>query len=161
MPENNKESLSTLYRLMGSARWVDLAPMMENDMPRWPTHPPVVIHQTVTHKHDGYYSQTIFCPEHAGAHVDSPYHIHEDLVEQTIETFPVDFLAGPCKVIQMEEYNLGPGDLSPAEHILDWEKRTGQKIEKDDILLLNYGWIRRYWRTDKDWPGMPSIHRTG
>ena len=32
---------------------VDLSPTLENDIPRWPTHPPLVIQPTVTHSHDG------------------------------------------------------------------------------------------------------------
>ena len=38
---------------------VDLSPTLENDIPRWPTHPPLVIQPTGTHSHDGYYCQTI------------------------------------------------------------------------------------------------------
>ena len=83
--------------------------------------------------------------------MDSPFHIHSDCEGQTIDTFPVNVVSGPCKVIQMENLNLQPGDLSTAEDILNWEKKSGEKIEKGDIVLINYGWIKRYWRTDKDW----------
>jgi arylformamidase len=149
MPQINRPLLSKLTGLLGAAKWVDLAPMLENDMPRWPTHPPVVIHQTVTHKHDGYYCQTLFTPEHAGAHVDSPYHIYENLSEQTIETFPVNVISGPCKVIQME--GLKPGELGTAEYLIKWERETGEKIESGDIVLINFGWIDSFWRTDQQW----------
>ena len=151
MPRKDNKALSNLIELMNSAKWVDLSPLIENDMPRWPTHPPVVINKTVTHDHDGYYCQTVFMPEHGGAHVDSPFHIHSDCEGQTIDTFPVNVVSGPCKVIQMDNLNLQPGDLSTAEDILNWEKKSGEKIEKGDIVLINYGWIKRYWRTDKDW----------
>lgn len=53
---------------------VDLFPTLENDIPRWPAHPPPVIQPTVTHAHDGYYYWTIFTGEHTGAHVDAPAH---------------------------------------------------------------------------------------
>ena len=127
MLEKKRSLLLELSKLLGKARWVDLSPTLDNDVPRWPTHPPVVIHQTITHKHDGYYCQTVFIPEHAGAHVDSPYHIHEDLTSQTIEVFPVDVISGPCKVVQME--GLKPGELGTAEQLIEWEKETGERIE--------------------------------
>ena len=40
MPRKDNKALSNLIDLMNSAKWVDLSPLIENDMPRWPTHPP-------------------------------------------------------------------------------------------------------------------------
>lgn len=151
MPDTEQNPLVQLESLVGRARWIDLAPMIENDIPRWPTHPPVVIHPTVTHGHDGYYCQTIFMPEHAGAHVDSPYHIHESLGDQTIEEFPVDYLIRPCKIVHLEGRNWEPGEFATAEDIRGWEKTSGKRIEAGDVVLVNFGWLEKHWRTDRDW----------
>lgn len=144
-------SLAQLRFLLNLAKWIDLAPMLENDMPRWPTHPPVVINPTVTHAHDGYYCQTVFVPEHAGAHVDSPYHIIQDMPDRTIEKYPVEHLVGPCKVINLASRDMQPGEYATADDILSWEKTSDEKIELDDIVLVNFGWIVRYWRKDRKW----------
>jgi arylformamidase len=151
MEEGKRNGLAQLEAILSTSRWIDLSPMLENDMPRWPTHPPFVSNPTVTHGHDGYYCQTIFMPEHAGAHVDSPYHIHENLSERTIEKYPVDYLVRPCKVIHMEQRDLQPGEMLTAEDILAWEKSSGKGIRTGDIVLVNFGWIQRHWRSDKDW----------
>ena len=66
--------LTQLVELLTEFDVVDLSPTLENDIPRWPTHPPLVIQPTVTHAHDGYYCQTVFMGEHTGAHVDAPAH---------------------------------------------------------------------------------------
>jgi kynurenine formamidase len=151
MQNSQQNSLTQLHDLMSAADVIDLSPLIENDMPRFPTHPPVVINQTVTHAHDGYYCQTIFMPEHAGAHVDSPYHIHDDLKDRTIEVFPADFLLGPCKVVHLENRDWEPGEYAAAKDILAWEQASGEKIENQDIVLFNFGWLKKYWTTGKDW----------
>lgn len=151
MHNTTKDSLTQLHTLMNSARIFDLSPMIENDMPRFPTHPPVIINKTVTHAHDGYYCQTVFIPEHAGAHVDSPYHIHEKLIEKTIETFPVNFLIGLCKVIHLEKRDWKPGECATAKDIFAWEEESGERIEANDIVLFNFGWLKKYWTTGKNW----------
>ena len=151
MQNSKQKPLAILHDLISSAKVVDLSPMIENDMPRFPTHPPVVISKTVTHAHDGYYCQTIFMPEHAGAHVDSPYHIHDDMSDRTIEKFPADFLLGPCKVIHLEKRDWKPGEYASAKDILAWEEESGEKIEDNDIVIVNFGWLKKYWSTGKDW----------
>ena len=86
--------LYTIREAVSACNVVDLSPVLENDIPRWPTHPPLVIHPTVTHAHDGYYCQTMFLGEHTGAHVDAPAHQVSAMMESTIETYPPDYLCG-------------------------------------------------------------------
>ncbi len=45
-------NVADLVRLLGAVRKVDLTPLLENDMPRFPTHPPLVINPTIHHDHD-------------------------------------------------------------------------------------------------------------
>src|SRR5262249_13553701 len=60
----NSVALAALATALRAGEWIDLTPRIENGMPRWPTHPPVVVHPTVTHEHDGYFNQTVFMSEH-------------------------------------------------------------------------------------------------
>jgi arylformamidase len=151
MQQTKRNSQEQLQGLMNAARWVDLSPTIENGMPRWPTHPPVIISQTMTHAHDGFYCQNVSMPEHAGSHVDAPYHIHESLNEQTIEKVPVNYLVGPCKVVHLEQLQLGAGEFVSASHIREWEKTCGEKILAGDIVLVNFGWLATHWKTDREW----------
>lgn len=144
-------ALTTLVDLLEHGTWVDLTPRIENDMPRWPTHPPVIVHRTVTHEHDGYFTQTIFMPEHTGTHVDAPAHIHADLIERTIDTFPAEFLVRPAKIVHLESRDWQPGELATARDFERWERETGERIGAGDVVLVNYGWLVRYWQTDASW----------
>lgn len=133
------------------AKIVDLSPVLENGMPRFPTHPPIVIHPTITHSHDGYYCQTLFMPEHLGAHVDAPFHIHADLPDLTVETLSIMALIGPAKILDLSNFNLSPGEFANIEHIKYLEKSKGIQIENNDIVLVNFGWMKKNWARDKDW----------
>jgi arylformamidase len=134
------EKIHALKELFSNMDYVDLSPLLENDMPRWPTHPPLVINQTVTHSHDGYYCQTVFMPEHIGSHVDSPAHIHAKLIDRTIETFPPQCLLAPAVTYPLYKLGMYAGRQASAEEILKLETEMGDEAESGDIVLLNYGW---------------------
>lgn len=146
-----KRQQNQLQEILKAARWIDLSPRIENGMPRWPTHPPVIVSQTMTHDHDGFYCQNLSMPEHAGAHVDAPYHIHKDLPDQTIENVPIDSLFGPCKIVHLEHLDLQAGEVADADDVIAWEKASGEVIQQGDIVLINFGWLKRHWRTDNQW----------
>lgn len=46
-----------LNSCLKNAKVIDLSPTLEKGMPKFPTHPAIVIDSTVTHEHDGYYCQ--------------------------------------------------------------------------------------------------------
>ena len=146
-----KTKINEIDKLMKSAEWIDLSPLIENDMPRWPTHPPVMISRAMTHDHDGVLCQNISMPEHAGSHVDAPHHIHKDQPENTIEKMPVNYLYGSCKVVHLEGLELKAGETANAQNVLDWEKKSGETIGEDDIVIINFGWVKKHWKKNKDW----------
>jgi arylformamidase len=148
-PAQHRSAVAALAEVLGAGEWVDLAPLIENGMPRWPSHPPVVVHPTVTHEHDGYFTQTVFMSEHSGAHVDAPAHARPGAA--TIETFPPDFLVRPAKVVHWEGRDWQPGELATTADLAEWEERTGLAIGAGDVVLVNYGWLARHWRTDREW----------
>jgi kynurenine formamidase len=148
-PMAQPSALAALVALLGAGEWVDLTPVIESGMPRWPSHPPVVVHPTVTHEHDGYFTQTIFMSEHSGAHVDAPAHALPG--GDTIETFPPDFLVRPAKVMHWEGRDWRPGELATAADFARWERETGLTIGSGDVVLVDYGWLAKHWRTDGEW----------
>jgi arylformamidase len=148
-PGHTTPTLDALVASLGNGEWYDLTPLIENGMPRWPSHPPVVVHPTITHEHDGYFNQTVFMSEHSGAHVDAPVHAHPGA--RTMESFPAEFLIGPAKVVHWEDREWEPGQLARADEVLAWERASGRTIAAGDIVLVNYGWLAGRWRTDGQW----------
>lgn len=155
--------VSQLANLFSSMKWVDLSPLLENGIPRWPTHPPLVINPTVTHAHDGYYCQTIFMPEHIGSHVDAPAHIHPHLMHKTIETYPAQYLFGPAVTYPLHRYDLKPGRQITADEVIRLEGEMGDKVGRDEILLLDFGW-EDHARNDNMWKdyayNAPGLHES-
>jgi kynurenine formamidase len=139
-------SVAHLSEIVGDFEIVDLSPLLEPHIPKWPTHPHLVIDQTVTHESDGYYCQTISMAEHSGAHVDSPAHIHSDRMASTIETFGLDKLMGEAVIYRLCDLGLKAGELATAKDILALESKSGEVAGRGNIALLNFGW-QKYWKT--------------
>lgn len=129
-------------------RVVDLAPLLQRGIPRWPTHPHLTIDKAVTHEHDGYYCQAIMMAEHTGAHVDAPAHMLPERMDRTIDTFAADHLIGEAVLYDFSDRALQPGDLITAADLLAKEAETGAAVGQGEIALINYGWMQKYWRTD-------------
>jgi kynurenine formamidase len=146
MSDTSVEVLSGLIRGMRS---VDLAPRLERGMPKFPTHPHMVIDPTVTHKRDGYYCQSIAMAEHTGCHCDAPAHIHADRMDQTIDMFPADCLIAAARVYDFSDRAWAPGQTLTRDDILDYERARGQPVGAGEIALVNFGWLKRYWFTDE------------
>ncbi|WP_050181314.1 cyclase family protein [Domibacillus robiginosus] len=154
--------INELFSKLDSLKAVDLSPLIERGIPRYPTHPHLVIDQTVVHEHDGYYCQTISMAEHTASHVDSPAHIHPDMMDITIETFPVNYLIRPAVVYDLSIFNPQPGDLITLDQILSLEEKMKDKVQEGEIALLHYGWMK-YWSVKEDWKwyasNAPGLHQ--
>ena len=137
--------------LFADSEIVDLTVLLERGIPRWPSHPHLVIDPTVTHEHDGYYCQSISMAEHTGTHVDAPHHVHADLPEQTVEHIPLPSLIGPCTVIDLSDREWKPGECATLNDMLAYLERHGAEIDEGDIVLIHFGWLKRHWTTGKDW----------
>jgi kynurenine formamidase len=136
--------LAQFTSLIRSARIVDLSPVLENGMPLWPTHPPLVINGTVTHARDGYFCQTIFMAEHTGAHVDAPAHMFASMMDQTIDTFEVGRLMAPASIFDLRPLALLPGDIVDVATLERVDAEHEEPLGPGDIALLNFGWQSRY-----------------
>lgn len=145
------ESLNEIENFLSSSEVIDLTALLENGIPRWPSHPHLVIDPTVNHDHDGYYCQSIALPEHCGTHVDAPYHVHGDLPEKTIDTIKPDSLIGKCTVIDLSSKDWKPGDRATLDDVQGYLDQKGISIEENDIVLFNFGWLKKYWTTSIEW----------
>lgn len=144
------EELHALTQMIAGMDVVDLTPTLENNIPRWPTHPPLVISPTVTHEHDGYFCQTLFMAEHCGAHVDAPAHQVSFMQDSTIDTFPVDCLLGQAVTYPLYKLKALPGQRISADQILALEKEMGTAVGENEILLMHFDWFQ-HWTTTGNW----------
>ncbi|WP_283674748.1 cyclase family protein [Butyricicoccus sp. Marseille-Q5471] len=142
--------LAQLAELLSGASFIDLSPAIEHNMPKWPTHPQIIVDATITHEHDGYYCQTLVLGEHSGAHVDAPAHIIPAMMDCTIDTYPVNMLFGPAIVYDLQKLDAKPGERITAAQLLALEEQMQDQAGAGDIVLLNFGW-QQYWTLDKTW----------
>lgn len=139
-----------LDKCLNGAKVIDLSPTLERGMPKWPTHPSIIIDQTVTHEHDGYYCQTLNMGEHSGAHVDCPAHVLPEKMDKTVEVYPANMLFAPA--IKYDLFKLGakPGERITKADILKLEEEMQDSAQEGDVVLLNFGW-QQYWKVDNEW----------
>ncbi|MDQ2683782.1 MAG: cyclase family protein [Chloroflexota bacterium] len=140
-------STDALLDAFTQAEIVDLSVILEEGAPIWPTHPPLIIHKTVTHERHGYFTNSIFMPEHIGTHCDAPAHAVPAMADATIDLMPLEQMIGPACVIDVSDRKLEGGDMLTAVDIEGWEAEHGP-IRAGDIVLINFGWLARHWRTD-------------
>jgi kynurenine formamidase len=137
-----------LEQVLAETEIVDLSALLEEGAPIWPTHPPLIIHKTITHERHGYFTNTIFMPEHVGTHCDAPAHAAPELADATIDTFSIDAMIGPACVIDVSSRVMEAGEMLTSADIEGWETEHGP-IRAGDIVLINFGWLARHWRTDE------------
>jgi len=142
------DRVGEIASILADMRVVDLAPRLETGIPNWPMHPPLVIDKARQHPRDGYYCQMIVISEHTGAHVDAPAHMHAHLAERSIDSYPANYLIAPAVLYDFDDRDLRPGDLLTRADIEAREDASGVAVGRDEIALVNFGWMRRYWRTD-------------
>ncbi|MCO5063554.1 MAG: cyclase family protein [Rhizobiaceae bacterium] len=135
-----------IHALFSAMTAVDLAPKLEPGIPKWPTHPHLIIDPTVNHAHDGYACQCLMLPEHCGCHVDAPFHNHPGLT--TVENLDLTCLMAPAVLYDFGPLNMAPGDMLTPEMFENYEREKGVKVGPGEIALINFGWMSRYWRND-------------
>ncbi len=141
---------NSLDQLIGNAEIIDLSPVIEHNMPKWPTHPQIIVDPTITHEHDGYYCQTLVMGEHTGAHVDCPAHILPDMQDRTVETYPPNMIMGPAIKYDLYKLDAKPGERIDKDQIRTLETEMGDSAQKGDIVLLDFGY-QKYWKLDNTW----------
>jgi len=86
--------------------------------------------------------QEITMTLHVSTHLDGPAHFMTG--GKFIGDLPLDFLIGPACVVDLERMGVGDFDLYGPEHFERWEKTTGHRVERGDILVIHTGYHRYY-----------------
>ena len=102
--------MDELLKVLAGFEVVDLSHTIERGMPRWPTHPQVIVDPCCTFEHDGFYNQCLVMGEHTGTHMDAPAHTVPSQPERTVDTLPPDCICGSAVVYDMRGLGLEAGD---------------------------------------------------
>lgn len=84
--------------------------------------------------------QEITSTLHVGTHLDGPVHFWSG--GRTIGELPLPWLVGSAVVVDLERMGVGDYQLYGPEHFERWERDTGLRIERDDILIIHTGYHR-------------------
>lgn len=145
-----EEKWRVLDKCLKDMHMVDLSPVLEPGMPKWPTHPPVILDKTATHEHDGYYCQTLSFGEHTGAHVDAPAHMVPSMMNRTIDTYSADMIFGCAVKYDVSGLGVPFGSRVSAEQILRLEEEMEDRAEEGEIPVFHFG-HQKYWKSDSTW----------
>lgn len=135
---------------------IDLTHYMETGMPVWPTHPPFYHNQVESVLQGDIASHfAISLGEHCGTHLDAPRHFFPN----NISVDNVELRKFYGRALKIEATNKGELGLLTAEDLKQWEN-THVIIEKNDIILIHFGWDE-YWNVKPkskkflaNWPGL-------
>jgi kynurenine formamidase len=86
--------------------------------------------------------QEITMTLHVSTHLDAPAHFMTR--GKFIGDLTLNFLIGPACVVDLEKMGLGDFDVYGPEHFERWEKDTGHRIERGDILVIHTGYHRYF-----------------
>ncbi|KAB0794141.1 hypothetical protein PPYR_13761 [Photinus pyralis] len=82
--------------------------------------------------------------EHAGTHMDAPYHFVED--GWKVGQIPLSYLTAPGFKIDLSHETMehGSGARLEVRHLLEWQRRHGP-IPYRSIMLVYFNWGRQYY----------------
>lgn len=132
---------------------VDLTYPFSEDTLYWPTAKPFHLEKVSEGQTSGgywYSSYNYSGSEHAGTHLDAPFHFAEG--KWTTEQIPLSQTIGPAAVIDVRRKADAHADyLLSIEDIRAWEKSNG-RLPAGAIVLIHSGW-GRYWGDRKRYFG--------
>lgn len=141
-PHPPQVSLSQVYAILASKRFVDLTHTFGPDTPHWKGFSPEQVKVLYTIKKDGFKVQQFTHVGQWGTHIDAPAHFHEGL--RTVDQIPVSQMLMPLVVIDVHEkvarnpdYTLTVGDIRA------WESRHG-RIPEHAFVAMRTDWSKRW-----------------
>jgi arylformamidase len=99
--------------------------------------------------------QEITSTLHVGTHLDGPVHFWS--AGRTIGELPLPWLVGSAVVVDLERMGVGDYQLYGPEHFERWERETGLRVERDDILIIHTGYHRFY---NENWVDRSQVDET-
>lgn len=148
---------------------VDLSRDIEHRMAGYPGHPAVIItkfglHEEIRHA-DGYAfssaTMSLAMGDHAGTHVDAPYHFNADPAALTIDQMPLETFFTEAVCLDLGHKPL-KSDIS-IEDLEKAEKAAGVTIKPKDTVFLHMDFNRRTQGTPAfltDFPGLTKESAT-
>ena len=116
--------------------WIDISLTIKSGRIAWPGDPEVEVTKlTQIEKGDMCNTRLLKCPVHVGTHIDAPLHFIEG--GDGIETLPLSSLAGPAKVIEINN-----------EEVIPLNEVEDKEINEGDIVLFKTINSSRYLKED-------------
>ena len=141
----------SISELLEKYEIIDLSHTLEDGMPR-PQVPYGHIPWKSHERGDSFNTFMILVFEHAGTHVDAPIHLG-GVKGLSIDEVPLESWIGDCCVLDMTHKK--EREFVTKEDIEDWE-RTHRRIKRGEIVLLNYGWQKR-WKVPSGVENQPFL----
>lgn len=143
------KAYESFLKSMSEMKVYDISPTFETNMPGMYTHPSLgIVKDARNFDQNGYFAQTLVMSEHTGSHVDAPGHFLPSL--DTIDKFPADTLIGAYKKYDLTPYKPQAGKLFSLSDIKEIEDKEGFKLNKGDVVLLQFGWDKYYKPNSND-----------
>jgi arylformamidase len=135
------DALASLASAIRALRIHDATARIDADLPVFPTYEPPRVVAVHEHGTGDFAANTLELPEHAGTHVDAPFHF--DPHGKTVDLLPADvLLLRPFKKFDLSANDHQPGDLVGPEHLAQAAARAGFALEEGDVAVLELGWDR-------------------
>jgi arylformamidase len=134
-------SLDSLATAVRALRIHDASPTLESALPVFFMYESPKVTPLYEHASGGAAANKIELAEHAGTHVDAPFHF--DPNGDTVDRLPPDaLLLRPFKKFDLTRNDHQPGDLIQLEHLLAAAEGGGFALADGDVAVLEMGWDR-------------------
>ena len=138
---NSKKGVQKQWQRQRKQPLFDLSNPWGHNVPLWPYFPDVKIERFHYHAKSRVLSQQITTFMHCSTHTDAPAHVIAG--KPFIDEVPLDRFYGTAVIVDIPKKKwevITPKDLEKAR----------PKIEKDDIVIINSGWHRK-WGDNTDY----------
>ncbi|XP_073979596.1 kynurenine formamidase-like [Rhodnius prolixus] len=89
--------------------------------------------------------------EHAGTHIDAPYHFKED--GTTVDKIPLHkFFTTGILINATTETGTNSSYILPASKLIEWERVNGE-IPENSVVMINFGWAKLHYPDRKHYLG--------
>ncbi len=144
---NTPINIYDLSEVIQKMKLVDISHTIEEGMPVYPTHPQYFHMEWNTGDPANLYQLLI--SEHAGTHLDSPYHFYGTPGDErriSLESIPVERFIN--QAVKLDFLSLpGTRELTAADIQL-WEE-THRPLQENEAAIFHFGW-------DKKWAPLPE-----
>lgn len=137
MASNSDSSKTIRY-----SKIVDLSHIINPEIPRWPSDPPIEFETVSEIGKEGYYLRRFSMGEHSGTHINAPKSFYAQGV--SIDTYPASSLVVSAVVIDVQKQAAANADYAlTTSDILIWEQQH-QRIPEGSMVLLYTGWQHKW-----------------